>query len=78
MAGGSDEEDLPRQLPLRRGALRGRSRSRGRHGQVQLLDLRQDPALDDVQPAVLAEAPVRYMDGRGDNWWAEPVETRHL
>ena len=35
-------------------------------------------ALDDVTVAALAEAPVRYMDGRGDNWWAEPVETRHL
>ena len=34
--------------------------------------------LDDLDPTDLANAPVRYMDGRGDNWWAEPVETRHL
>jgi hypothetical protein len=34
--------------------------------------------LDGVDPTELAEAPVRYMDGRNNNWWAEPVETRHL
>lgn len=34
--------------------------------------------LDDVDPAVLAELPVRYMDGLHNNWWNPPVETRHM
>lgn len=35
-------------------------------------------ALDDVDPALLASAPVTYCDGKADNWWNPPAETRYL
>ncbi|MCH9682838.1 MAG: GFA family protein [Deltaproteobacteria bacterium] len=34
--------------------------------------------LDDLAPADLAAAPVQYFDGRADDWWSTPRETRHL
>jgi hypothetical protein len=34
--------------------------------------------LDGVDAAELAAAPVRFMDGRNNNWYAPPAETRHL
>jgi hypothetical protein len=35
-------------------------------------------ALDDVDPQELIEAPVKYANGRDNNWWNPPSETRHL
>lgn len=35
-------------------------------------------SLDDVDPALLAESPVRYANGRDNLWWEEPKEKRHL
>jgi hypothetical protein len=34
--------------------------------------------LDDVPAEELFAAPVRYLDGRNDEWSLPPVETRHL
>ena len=34
--------------------------------------------LDDVEASELAAAPVRFFDGRNNNWTTPPAETRHL
>ena len=34
--------------------------------------------LDNVEDSELAGAPLRFMDGRNNNWFAPPAETRHL
>jgi hypothetical protein len=34
--------------------------------------------LDNLEPAELLAAPVRYMDGRNNDWFSAPAETRHL
>jgi hypothetical protein len=34
--------------------------------------------LDNISDEELANLPVQYMDGRNDNWFSQPAETRHL
>jgi hypothetical protein len=34
--------------------------------------------LDDASPAELADAPIKYANGRDNLWWTEPAETGHL
>jgi len=36
------------------------------------------PALDDLPVSELVAAPVRYMNGRDDDWFHVPAETRQL
>ena len=35
-------------------------------------------AIDNVSPMELIEAPIRFGDGRNNNWHEPPAETRHL
>jgi hypothetical protein len=35
-------------------------------------------SLDDATPAELIAAPLKYFNGRDNDWWHEPAETRHL
>jgi hypothetical protein len=35
-------------------------------------------SLDNVDPQELIAAPVRYADGRHNDWASQPKETRHL
>lgn len=36
------------------------------------------PALDDLPVPELVEAPLRFLNGRDDDWFHEPPEKRHL
>lgn len=38
----------------------------------------QVASLDDVDPVDLISSPVRYADGRNNDWGTVPAETRHL
>lgn len=38
----------------------------------------QVATLDNAEPAELIESPLKYFNGRDNNWWSEPEETRHL
>lgn len=35
-------------------------------------------SLDDLDPSDLADAPVRFFNGRDNDWFSTPKETRHL
>jgi hypothetical protein len=35
-------------------------------------------SLDDVSPEELIAAPIKYFNGRDNDWWHAPAETRHL
>lgn len=34
--------------------------------------------LDNIDPAELIAAPIKYANGRDNSWWTQPAETRHL
>jgi hypothetical protein len=55
------------------------------HGHGRIVAMGGDPyvsvqlaTLDDLPIDELMRAPLQYMDGRHDNWWNPPAETRHL
>ena len=47
----------------------------GFSGEIVSLSL---SCLDNVDPAEILAAPVKYCDGLNNNWWNPPAETRYL
>ncbi|HEY7747864.1 MAG TPA: GFA family protein [Aestuariivirgaceae bacterium] len=51
---------------------------RGHHDEIGEFYAINLAALDDATPAELVKAPLRYQNGRNNDWNSEPAETRHL
>jgi hypothetical protein len=83
----SGEQELSRHVPGASPPIGGFCKHCGviTYGFVDKTDWNPEPymqinvaALDNLQPSELLEAPVQYCDGRANNWWNPPAETRHL
>jgi hypothetical protein len=71
---GREEHPLPLLQDVRRAAVRQRA-SGALGGDFYGI---QVASLDNVDPAELAQVPVRFTDGRNNNWQSSPEHTCHL